>query len=87
MEDGEGRKRGRRGKKKSMGRSHSEKGDSGNGRNARDGKKGITSDFVTPKQDMEVFPVVSDTRFSSMHNAPVRYRLTPLIFAPRSIPC
>lgn len=71
MVDDDGKKGGRRGKKKSRGRQHSIGENNPGGRVARE-KQGNGDSAEGAKKDQASFPVVSDSRFSSMHSAPVR---------------
>lgn len=70
MVDDDGKKGGRRGKKKSRGRQQSLGENNPGGRVARD-RQG-NGDSAAGAKDQASFPVVSDSRFSSMHSAPVR---------------
>lgn len=69
MVDDNGGGSGRRGKKKGRGRGRTTATEGGNGVN-----HGVGSAAGTGRADVEAsFPVVSDSRFSSMHSAPVSF--------------
>lgn len=75
MVDNPGGKSGRRGQKKGRKRGGGTGTTGGDNASPRAAPASKSNDPAAPREEMESFPIVSDSRFSSMHNAPVRVHL------------